>query len=96
MTNSTPSPKTTPYVRLAPTTLFRAPECYGDYDRILRPIDLGYPSSYDQCHICPVRLQCSSGQPAEMRGGGKAIVRGAYAESADYTASKVKPLDKTI
>lgn len=44
------------YIRLAPTTLFRAPECYG-----IQP-------NFDPkvCSICPVHRQCEIGQYAEL------------------------------
>jgi len=37
------------YVQLAPTTYFRAPDCYGNYNT--------------QCsNLCPVRRQCETGK----------------------------------
>lgn len=45
------------YIRVAPTTLYRAPECYGNYNvRCIRT------------NTCPVEYQCISLQPPEFIG----------------------------
>lgn len=41
------------YVRLGPSTLFRAPECYGHYNI--------------ECNLCPVRTQCMEGVELEYK-----------------------------
>lgn len=42
------------YARLSPTTLYKAPDCYGRYDgHILR------------CQLCPVAKACALGQELE-------------------------------
>ena len=51
-------PQSSYYVRLAPTTLYRAPDCY-----LSRNPDL----SGKKCGMCPVRRQCEQGMPAEVK-----------------------------
>ena len=46
------------YVRLAPTVLFRVPECY-----LSKKPDL----SSERCWLCPVKKQCEQRQPVEKR-----------------------------
>jgi len=46
------------YVRLAPTTLFLAPLCYGCY----KEHDVS-----EKCRLCPVKKHCVAGQPVEER-----------------------------
>lgn len=45
------------YIRLSPTVLFKAPECYG------------HPGQKDgDCSLCPVSKQCYLGVKPEVRG----------------------------
>ncbi len=55
------------YVRLSPTVLFTVPACYGSYDTVLRPVDVGVLSSWDKCVLCPVKQQCESNQETVER-----------------------------
>jgi len=44
------------YVRLSPTVLYPAPDCYGKLC-----------TGKQQCGLCPVREQCESGVEVETR-----------------------------
>ena len=46
------------YVKLAPTTFFRVPECYGTKEPDV---------TSEKCWLCPVRRQCDKKQETVMR-----------------------------
>lgn len=46
------------YVRLAPTTLYRVPDCY---------LEQTLDSSSELCWRCPVRKQCAEKHPVERQ-----------------------------
>jgi hypothetical protein len=75
-----------PFVRVAPTTLYVAPLCYGGRNYKKRYPDeehvyvwkngheVDFEISFTQCSLCGLSSQCESGQPAEL----KEVKKGLY------------------